>query len=105
MREVKYLRFLDDENILRVRFQLERGLIVSFVVQLECNLEAQAWTPIIRYDTAHGFAHRDKMHPYRDTEKTEIHVRNFKEGLTFSITDLENNWRYYRRRYEEWLKK
>lgn len=105
MREVKYLRFLDGENLLRVRFELERGEVIAFSVQLESDFEGHGWFPVVRYDTAHGFAHRDKMHPSRETEKTEIPTRSFKQGLTFAIGDLENNWREYRRRYEEWLKK
>lgn len=105
MREVKYLRHLDEENILRIRFQLDRGQVTFFSVQLECRFEEYGWIPVVRYDTAHGFAHRDKMHPYRETEKTELRTRNYKEGLTFAIDDLETNWHVYRRRYEEWLKK
>jgi len=105
MREVKYLRHLDEENILRTRFELERGQVVSFAVQLECEFAGHGKIPVVRYDTAHGFVHRDKMHPYRDTEKTEIPVRSYKEGLSFAINDLETNWQVYRRRYEEWLKK
>lgn len=105
MREVKYLRFLDSENILRIRFELERGEVVSFMVQFECDFHEQGWTPVVRYDTAHGFAHRDKMVPHRDTEKMELPVSSYKEGLTFAIQDLETNWQDYRRRYEEWLKK
>jgi hypothetical protein len=100
MRTVEFRRFLDDENALRVRFDLGRGEIHSFVVQLEC-LSKGKWTPVVRYDTAHGFAHRDKMYPGRITEKSKIPVRNYNDGLNFAINDLEANWREYRRRYEE----
>jgi hypothetical protein len=41
------------------------------------------------------------MYPGRKTEKSEIPVRNFNDGLNFAIDDLEANWREYRRRYEE----
>ncbi|MBU4226326.1 MAG: hypothetical protein KKC71_10985 [Chloroflexi bacterium] len=101
MREVKYRRFLDNANILRISFALERGQVLSFVVQLECYFEGTGWIPIVRYDTAHGFARRDKMQPHRDTEKMELAVRDYKEGLTFAIEDLETNWHEYRRRYAE----
>lgn len=104
MRTVDFRRMLDDENALRVRFDLESGDVVMFVVQLECKFEDK-WTAIIRYDTAHGFAHRDRMYPHQETEKTEMRVRDFNEGLTIAMFDLVNNWSDYRRRYEEWLKK
>jgi hypothetical protein len=99
------ISLLDDDNVLRVRFDVESGEVVMFVVQLECKFEENTWKPIICYDTAHGFAHRDRMHPRQPAEKTEMRVRDFNEGLTVAMFDLANNWSDYRRRYEEWLKK
>jgi len=101
MRLVEFHYIFDKDNILRVRFELDRGQVVSFVVQLECFLADAGWLAIVRYDTAHGFAHRDKMHPRDETEKTEIPVRSYKEGLNYATDDLKANWREYRRRYEE----
>ena len=105
MRTVEFRRMLDDDNALRVRFDVNGGEILLFTVQLECKFEGDIWTPIIRYDTAHGFAHRDRMHPRQAAEKTEMRVRDFNEGLTVAMFDLVNNWSDYRRRYEEWLRK
>ena len=104
MRTVEFRRILDDENALRIRFDLESGNVVMFVVQLECKFD-DIWIAVVRYDTAHGFAHRDRMYPQQDTEKTEMRVRDFNEGLTVAMFDLVNNWSDYRGRYEEWLKK
>jgi hypothetical protein len=100
MRQIEFRRLFDNDNALRVRFDVEHGEVLSFVVQLECLFSGK-WTPVIRYDTAHGFAHRDKMYAGKEIEKTEIHVRSFKEGLNFAMDDLETNWREYRRRYKE----
>jgi hypothetical protein len=100
MRTVEFRRFFDNDNALRIRFDVDRGEVLSFVVQLESWI-GDKWTAIIRYDTAHGFAHRDKMHPRKEAEKVEISVRNYKEGLNFAIEDLEAHWREYRRRYGE----
>jgi len=99
------LTLLDDKNALRVRFELEHGEVVMFVVQLECLFMDSQWIPVVRYDTAHGFAHCDRMHPHKDVEKTEMRVRDFNEGLTVAMFDLTINWSEYRRRYEEWLVK
>jgi len=34
------------------------------MVQLECKIaESDEFTAVIRYDTAHGFAHLDRLHP------------------------------------------
>jgi len=105
MRLVAFNYIFDKDNILRIRFELDRGQVLSFVAQLECLFEDSGWLPVIRYDTAHGFAHRDTMRPSQETEKTEVPVRNYKEGLNYAIDDIKANWQAYRWRYEEWLKK
>lgn len=104
MRYVEFRRLFDDKNAARVRFALERDEVTEFVVQLECQFNGN-WFPVVRYDTAHGFAHRDVLHPMEATEKTEMPVRDFNEGLTFAIRDLALNWDKHRARYEEWLKR
>lgn len=104
MRTVEFRRAFDDRNAARVRFTLDRDEVVEFVVQLEC-LYGNEWTPVVRYDTAHGFAHRDLLHPAQSAEKRELKVRNFNEGLTFALRDLATNWEKYREKYEQWLKK
>lgn len=103
MRTVDFRRLFDEENAARVRFVLERDMVIEFVVQLECAFGGD-WLPTVRYDTAHGFAHRDMLHPFNPTLKTEMPVKDFNEGLTFAIRDLTANWEKYRARYEQWLK-
>ncbi len=88
MRKVEFWRVLDDKNALRVRFELDKGKVVTFVVQLECIFNAGVWSPVVRYDTAHGFAHRDLLHPHQPAEKTKMSVRDFNEGLTLALFDL-----------------
>lgn len=103
MRIVEFRRLLDNENATRVRFDVDRGRVLRFLVQLEC-LIGDEWHPVVRYDTAHGFAHRDVLHPVGETEKTEMAVRDYNAALTFAISDLSENWEAYRGRYERWLK-
>jgi hypothetical protein len=106
MRPVEFHRYLDDDNTLRVGFELEHGQVVKFIVQLECRFaEGREWTPVIRYDTAHGFAHCDRLHPYEEAAKTTLATQDYNEALTFAIHDLVSNWSVYRRRYEEWLRR
>ncbi len=105
MRLVAFNYIFDKDNILRIRFELDRGQVLPFVAQLECLFEDSGWLPVVRYDTAHGFAHRDTMRPNEETEKTEISVRSYKEGLNYAIDDIKANWQAYRWRYEEWPKK
>jgi len=103
MRTASFLRPLDNENIVRIQFCREHDRVFEFVVQLECNIEGM-WRPIMRYDTAHGFAHCDRLHPYEPTLKTELPLQNYKDALTFAIQDFISNWKSHRRRYESWLR-
>ncbi|HIE54912.1 MAG TPA: hypothetical protein EYP90_07000 [Chromatiaceae bacterium] len=98
--------FLDESNALRVRFVLEHGRVVKFIVQLECRFDnSPDWVPVIRYDTAHGFAHCDRLHPYKPVVKTKLETKDYNEALTVTLDDLADNWSKYRRRYEKWLRK
>ncbi len=104
MRLVEFHRFLNDDNTLRVQFEVDSGQVLKFVVQLECRFGDKTWTPVIRYDTAHGFAHCDKLHPYESAIKTKMETKDYNEALNVAMDDLVSNWNQYRRRYEEWLK-
>ena len=85
-------------------FETERGQILRFVVQLECQfVEDGEWLPVVRYDTAHGYAHRDIMHPTKEEEKAEMSVQNYNDALTLAMDDVVEKRYDYRRRYEEWL--
>lgn len=104
MREVEFRQLLDEHNALRVRFTLDQGQVEKFAVQLESQFQDH-WVAVIRYDTAHGFAHCDMMHPYDSATKVRLNIRDYNEALTFAQQDLTENWRAYRRRYEKWLQK
>jgi hypothetical protein len=105
MRTVEFRRLLDYDNALRVMFESERGQILRFVVQLECQFAADGeWVTIVRYDTAHGYAHRDIIRPNEKEEKTRVSVQNYNEAFTIAMGDVVEKRYVYRRRYEEWLK-
>jgi len=94
-------RLCDEVRACRVKSPWRR--VLRFMAQLECRFNGE-WEPVVRYDTAHGFAHRDMLHPSGKTDKIETAVRDYNEALTFAIHDLTDHWAKYRRRYEEWLK-
>ena len=47
-------------DAVRIGFDLDRGRVTDFTVQLECWIDG-GWRPVVRYDTAHGHAHRDLL--------------------------------------------
>lgn len=106
MRVVEFHRYLNEDSALRVRFELDQGVVLKFVVQLECRFaKIGRFTPVVRYDTVHGFAHCDRFHPYEKSSKVTTPTQDYNEALTFAIDDLVKRWRFYRRRFEEWVKK
>jgi hypothetical protein len=101
---VDFQQYLDSNSILRVRFDLEQGKVLRFAIQLEC-LFGEKWVAVVRYDTAHGFAHCDRLHPYEEATKIEMPTQDYNEALTVAMEDLIANWQSYRRRYELWLRR
>ena len=103
MRTVEFRRLLDYDNALRVMFETERGQILRFAVQLECQFaEDGERFPVVRYDTAHGYAHLDIIHLTNKEEKTEMPVQNYNEALTIAMNDIVEKRYGYRWRFEEW---
>ncbi len=100
--ETTFQFLLERDAAVRVRFVRSRGKITSFVVQLECWI-AEHWYPVIRYDTAHGFAHCDRLHPDGSQEKHALPIRDFNEALTYAQNDLRANFRRYCERFKEQL--
>jgi hypothetical protein len=106
MGEKSFIVYLGDSD--RDRYRLvcivEKGVVTIFCVQYEAFIQGE-WHPIVRYDTAHGFPHRDLLHPERAQDKTEYPGRTRAEVLTIGQEDIKRNWRAHRARYEEEMKK
>ena len=100
-RLIEYLYVLSSEatDRLRVRAQRIGPEIVAFAVQYKAYLEGN-WCPIVRFDTAHGFAHRDLMHPDGRVDKEPLPWETYSVALTFATQELKAHWRAYRQRYE-----
>lgn len=78
----------------------ERGKVVFFRIQYETKVGEQ-WHPVVRYDTAHGFAHRDLMNLNGTVVKTPLFNQDFNDALTFAESDLKANWIHYKKRFIE----
>jgi len=89
---------LPDFARLRCFYQRQGKEIVQFTVQLELNC-AGVWRPIVRYDNAHGFCHRDTLYADATQEKTCVFVGDLNETFTFAIADLKANWQAHRERF------
>lgn len=93
----------DLKDRLRIIAFKDKGQIIRFVIQYEAFINDR-WREIVRYDTAHGFAHKDVIHPNGNIEKQPLHFADFNLAFTFAVQDLKISWKWYRRAYEEEIK-
>lgn len=95
---IEYLIPLTNDTQLRHIHTHWQNKVTSFTVQLEICVKNK-WQPIVRYDTAHGFAHKDIIYANGTKEKIPLYISDFREALTFSDKDLKANWRIYREQF------
>jgi len=96
MQEIEYIFYLlEESDRLRVIARKDKGDIMEFVVQYEALISGQ-WKPVVRYDTAHGFAHRDIIKANGEVLKQPLFFESFNLAFTFATLDLKMNWRQYK---------
>lgn len=100
MKIVEYLAPLGTDGRRRVRHIRVRGRVVEFLVQYEVQVAGE-WYPVVRYDTAHGFAHKDTLHPARAADKEALPFTDYNLALTYAENDLRENWEKYREEFLE----
>jgi len=100
-KEIAFNYYLSEEleDRLRVSALRRKGEIVKFVVQYEVLIK-QEWRAVVRYDTSHGFAHKDIIHYEGEEEKQPLYFQDFNMAFTFAIQDLKTSWKWYRIAYE-----
>ena len=105
-KEISFIYSLSQElrDRLRVSAIKEKGKIINFVVQYETFIKSR-WYAIVRYDTSHGFAHKDIIHYDGTREKQPLYFPNYNLAFTFAIQDLKSLWRWYRKGFEEEIEK
>lgn len=74
------------------------GKILEFSTQLEVKIKDKWYVPV-RYDTSHGFSHKDIIHANGMREKVPLGIPDYNEALTFAQIDLDTNWQIYKKRF------
>ena len=77
-----------------------KNRIIQFSIQLEIFF-GNEWSPVVRYDTAHGVAHKDLIHGDGRVDKIPIFSLDYTDTLTFAEADLISNWHLYRNMFLE----
>ena len=75
-----------------------KGEIIDFAVQYETFFNGK-WFPVVRYDTSHGFAHRDIINFKAEKRKTPLFITDKNDALTFAENDIKDNWEVYKQRF------
>ena len=101
---VEYEDPLDDaaREWRRMRIWTEGGRVRRFTVQYETTIAGERF-PVVRYDTAHGYAHRDILdRGGRVVAKDELAPGlSLGDALAIAERDLRQNWWRYRRAFFE----
>ena len=72
--------------------------IIEFMIQYEVFIKGK-WYPVVRYDTAHGFTHKDVLAFNGTVTKYELPFADYNVALTFAEKDLKENWLIYRENF------
>jgi len=106
LREIEFISELDKHGLdrMRVRLQVEKGELLDVVYQYESFLDNN-WVPIVRYDCAHGFFHRDVLQPGGQKEKQVISIDSLKTASKYAGQDIKDRWEWYKERFIKKMKK
>lgn len=98
-----FVRVAPNEAHIRCAYERLKNQILRFTVQLEIMHEGN-WIPVVRYDNAHGFCHRDTLHSDGSQDKSGVFVGDLNETFTCAIAELRANWEAHRARYLKEIK-
>jgi hypothetical protein len=86
------------EARMRCWYERRGKRLVRYLVQLEI-FHQDVWRAVVRFDNAHGFCHRDDIHPDGSQDKTAIFVGDANETFTQAVKEVQSNWELHRNRY------
>lgn len=93
-----YIHILSHADRKRYEHVKERNAIIGFVVQYETKI-GDTWYPVVRYDTAHGAAHKDIFDINGLREKVFLGITDYKEALNLADIDVKENWLSYKKQF------
>ena len=88
---------------MRIKLQLDKSELIDVVYQYESFIDGK-WIPVVRYDCAHGFFHRDTLMPDGSKEKQVIEIDDLKTASKYAEQDLKDRWEWYRDKYIKKMK-
>jgi hypothetical protein len=99
MPQIEYEVALDATALewMRVRFTTVRGHLTTFAIQYETTDHGKR-VPVVRYDNAHGFAHRDVLDRRGQVIDKRPIVGSPEPSIALNLgkQDIQENWERYR---------
>jgi len=99
LRVTEYVIPLGENARKRHYHETDKGRIIGFAVQLEVFVDDR-WQVVIRYDSAHGFAHIDRYYLDGRKIKEELNLK-LNEALILADEDMKENWKIYQQAFLE----
>ena len=99
MAEKEYIIPYSEDSRKRHYHTTVRGMVLKFVVQLEVKYEGN-WREVVRYDCAHGYAHRDSYNLRGKHIKEKLYL-TFEDALNLADDDIDDRWEVYKHRFLE----
>ncbi len=89
----KYEIHPSEKDRICVSFKVDRGRVISFTVQYQTQVERE-WRSILRFDTAHGHAHKDIYGYSKKRKLRSVTIPGSDYGLilTESLKQITNKW-------------
>jgi len=102
----EFIKILDKAGFdrLRVKLDINKGKVIDVVFQYETEIDGK-WKPIVRYDCAHGYFHKDIISPNGSQEKQLISIKNLLDASSYAEQDIKDRWEWYKEKYFKKLKK
>jgi len=97
-REIEFVLPFSQNDRYRHYHVRVKGQIIEFSVQYETFINGK-WFPVVRYDTSHGFVHRDLLNIKHEQRKTPLFITDRNDALTFAENDIKDNWDLYKERF------
>jgi len=90
---------LSEEDRLEITIEKERGTVKGFAINYVATISGKDHS-VVRYDTRHGFPHKDVVGRDGRVEHKERLLDLDRHALVdAAIDDLKANWQSYRRRF------
>jgi hypothetical protein len=97
MKIAEKLELLSETDNIYIRIVTDHGMITDFVIA-QVSEFGEEKCQVVRYDTAHGYAHKDCLY-LSEKVKELLPDRPFDELFEMCVREVKSEWKNYRSQY------